>query len=44
MGIDCGVDLDALIACARALEQTLGRRLPGAVMHAGKVADLVVAA
>lgn len=35
MGIDTGIDLDALIAAANWLEGILGRPLPGLVMHAG---------
>jgi hydroxymethylglutaryl-CoA lyase len=40
MGIDTGIDLDALIAAARELERTLGRTLPGQVMKAGKRSQL----
>jgi hydroxymethylglutaryl-CoA lyase len=41
MGIETGIDLDALIACAHRAEAALGRVLPGAVLRAGKVSDLV---
>lgn len=37
MGIDTGVDLDALIECARYAEKITGRNLPGRLMNAGKV-------
>ncbi len=35
MGIDTGVDLDALIGVARGVSRRLGRELPGAVSRAG---------
>jgi hydroxymethylglutaryl-CoA lyase len=35
MGIETGVDLDALIACANRMSEILGRELPGQVMKAG---------
>lgn len=35
MGIDTGIDLDALIAAAHLAEQLVGRELPGQVMRAG---------
>lgn len=35
MGIDTGVDLDALIACAQLAQTIVGRELPGQVMRAG---------
>ena len=35
MGIDTGVDLDALIACAQMAQTIVGRELPGQVMRAG---------
>lgn len=38
MGIDTGVDLDALIECARMAEDLFGHPLPGKVMHAGSLA------
>ena len=34
-GFDTGIDLDALIAVARRVEQVIGRTLPGQVMKAG---------
>lgn len=38
MGIDTGVDLEALIECARLAEDLFGHTLPGKVMHAGSLA------
>ena len=35
MGVDTGVDLDALIACAHLAQDIVGRELPGQVMRAG---------
>lgn len=35
LGVDTGVDLDALIAAAHLAEEIVGRRLPGQVMRAG---------
>ena len=35
MGVHTGVDLDALIACAHAAQDIVGRELPGQVMRAG---------
>ena len=35
MGIATGVDLEALIGCARLLEEFLGHGLPGQIMKAG---------
>ncbi|MEO6469604.1 MAG: hydroxymethylglutaryl-CoA lyase [Acidimicrobiia bacterium] len=35
MGIDTGVDLDALIGCAQLAQDIVGRELPGQVMRAG---------
>jgi len=35
MGIDTGVDLEALIECARLAEQIVGHPLPGKLMRAG---------
>ena len=35
MGLETGVDLEALIGCARLLEEFLGHGLPGQVMKAG---------
>jgi len=37
MGIDTGVDLDALIDCARLAEDIVGHPLPGSVMHGGSL-------
>ncbi|MEO8137511.1 MAG: hydroxymethylglutaryl-CoA lyase, partial [Betaproteobacteria bacterium] len=34
-GFDTGIDLDALIAVARRVEEVIGRTLPGQVMKAG---------
>lgn len=38
MGIETGVDLDALIEAARLAERMIGRPMPGRVMHAGSLA------
>jgi hydroxymethylglutaryl-CoA lyase len=35
MGIETGIDLDALLDCARLAQSIVGRELPGAVLHAG---------
>jgi hydroxymethylglutaryl-CoA lyase len=35
LGIDTGIDLDALIACARLAQDIVGRELPSAMLHAG---------
>lgn len=35
MGVDTGVDLDALIACAELARDIVGRELPSAMLHAG---------
>ncbi len=40
MGIDTGIDLDALIDCARSAQEMLGRTLPGMVMKSGKASEL----
>jgi hydroxymethylglutaryl-CoA lyase len=37
MGIETGIDLDALIDCALLAEQIVGHPLPGKVMHAGSL-------
>jgi hydroxymethylglutaryl-CoA lyase len=37
MGIQTGIDLDALIRCAQRMAEILGRDLPGQVMKAGPV-------
>lgn len=38
MGIETGIDLEALIDCARSAEELFGHPLPGKVMHAGSLA------
>ncbi|MRX48866.1 hydroxymethylglutaryl-CoA lyase [Paracoccus sp. S-4012] len=38
MGIETGIDLEALIDCARSAEDLFGHPLPGKVMHAGSLA------
>ena len=43
MGIDTGVDLDALIACAHLAQAIVGRELPGQVMRSGPRTRTVVA-
>src|SRR5262245_662784 len=40
MGIDTGIDLDALIEVSRRAQEMLGRTLPGMVMKAGKASEL----
>jgi len=40
LGIDTGIDLEALIKVAKKVEETLGRPLPGQVMKAGLRLDL----
>ena len=40
MGIDTGIDIDALIDAARMAQELLGRTLPGMVMKSGKASDL----
>lgn len=37
MGIETGIDLEALIECARIAEDLFGHGLPGKVMHAGSL-------
>lgn len=37
MGIETGVNLDALIECARMAESIVGHSLPGKIMHAGSL-------
>lgn len=37
MGIETGIDLDAMIECARLAEDIVGHPLPGKVMHAGSL-------
>lgn len=39
MGIATGIDLEALIGCARMAEEIVGHPLPGKVMHAGSLAQ-----
>lgn len=38
MGIETGIDLEAMIECARMAEDLFGHPLPGKVMHAGSLA------
>jgi hypothetical protein len=40
MGIDTGVNLDALIACARLAEDIVGHPLPGSIKQGGNLARL----
>jgi hydroxymethylglutaryl-CoA lyase len=35
MGIETGVDLGALLECARLAQEIVGRELPSALLHAG---------
>ena len=35
MGIETGIDLDALLDCARLAQEIVGRELPSALLHAG---------
>jgi len=35
MGIETGIDLEALIGCANRMGEILGKELPGQVMKAG---------
>jgi hydroxymethylglutaryl-CoA lyase len=44
MGIDTGIDLDALIACAELAENIVGHPLPGSVKQGGNLARLREAA
>lgn len=37
MGIETGLDLDALIECARMIEAIVGHPLPGKIMHGGSL-------
>jgi hydroxymethylglutaryl-CoA lyase len=39
-GVDTGVDLDRLLAIAKALPAIVGHEVPGQVMRAGKTTDL----
>ena len=43
MGIDTGIDLDALIVCAQMAQDLVGRELPSAMLHAGPRTKLVSA-
>jgi hydroxymethylglutaryl-CoA lyase len=40
MGIETGVDLERLIACAQLAEEIVGHPLPGSIMHAGSLAEV----
>jgi len=40
MGLNTGVDLDALLMCARTLPSLVGHDIPGQTVKAGKVSDL----
>lgn len=40
MGIETGLDLDALVACARLAEEIVGHPLPGSLMTGGSLAKL----
>ncbi|MDB5572394.1 MAG: 4-hydroxy 2-oxovalerate aldolase [Hyphomicrobiales bacterium] len=44
MGVDTGIDLEALIACAKLAEDIVGHPLPGAVMRGGALSKLRAAA
>jgi hydroxymethylglutaryl-CoA lyase len=35
MGVETGVDLDELLACAQLAQDIVGRELPSALLHAG---------
>jgi hydroxymethylglutaryl-CoA lyase len=37
MGIETGINLDALIECARMAETIVGHALPGKIMHGGSL-------
>lgn len=39
MGIETGIDLDALIDCARLAEDIVGHPLPGKIMHGGSLSQ-----
>lgn len=43
MGIETGIDLDALIGCAGFAQEAIGRELPSCVLKAGKSSELVQA-
>ena len=40
MGIETGIQLDALIECAQLAEAIVGHPLPGSIMHAGSLAEV----
>jgi hydroxymethylglutaryl-CoA lyase len=40
MGIETGIDLDALIECAQLAESVVGHPLPGSIMHAGSLSEV----
>ena len=40
MGIETGIDLEALIACANLAEDVVGHPLPGSVMKGGSLGRL----
>jgi hydroxymethylglutaryl-CoA lyase len=44
MGIDTGIDLDALLSAAALAEEIVGRELPSGVLRAGPRTRLVSAA
>lgn len=44
MGIETGIDLDALIETAATIQESIGHKLPSSVLRAGKVSDLVESA
>jgi len=44
MGIETGIDLDALIECARLAEDIVGHPLPGSVKFGGSLGKLRAAA
>ena len=41
MGIETGIDLDAMLAAASEAQEIVGHRLEGSVLRAGKVSELV---
>jgi hydroxymethylglutaryl-CoA lyase len=41
MGVQTGVDLDRLLACARLAQELVGRELPGHLLKAGKRSELI---
>jgi hydroxymethylglutaryl-CoA lyase len=36
MGVETGIDLDALVATSRRVQEIVGRTLPGQIVKAGK--------